>query len=119
MQKRLGWILLGCVALAALLFFLFRPREQDSFDHWMTLGAGYLEKGEATNAINAYSQAVKLAPENIAVHLNLANAQLLADGNQEVVSQCQQALNLDHNNAAAYYLMGCAYLRQNQATNAV
>jgi Flp pilus assembly protein TadD len=120
MQKRLVWIVLGCVALAALLFFLSRrPQGQDSFDHWMTLGAGYLEKGEATNAINAYSTAAKMAPESIAAHLNLANAQLLADNNQEVLAQCQQVINLDHNNPAAYYLMGCAYLRQNMATNAV
>jgi Flp pilus assembly protein TadD len=120
MQKRLVWIVLGCVALAALLFFLSRrPQGQDSFDHWMSLGAGYLEKGEATNAINAYSTAAKMAPESIAAHLNLANAQLLADNNQEVLTQCQQVINLDHNNPAAYYLMGCAYLRQNMATNAV
>jgi Flp pilus assembly protein TadD len=118
MQKRLVWIL-GCAALGALLFFLFRPRQADSFDHWMTLGAGYLEKGEATNAMNAYTKALNLAPENIAAHLNLANAQLLADSNQEVVTQCQQVINLDHNNPAAYYLMGCAYLRLNQPTNAV
>lgn len=85
----------------------------------MTLGGGYLEKGEATNAIDAYTKAVNLAPENLAAHLNLANAELLAENNQEVIAHCQQALNLDHNNPAAYYLMGCAYLRLNQPTNAV
>ena len=118
MQKRLVWIF-GIAALGALLFLLFRPRQVDSFDHWMTLGAGYLEKGEATNAMSAYTKALGLAPENIAAHLNLANAQLLADSNAEVVAQCQQVINLDHNNPAAYYLMGCAYLRLNQPTNAV
>ncbi|HLH53358.1 MAG TPA: tetratricopeptide repeat protein, partial [Verrucomicrobiae bacterium] len=85
----------------------------------MTLGAGYLEKGEGTNAITAYSKAVAMSPENIAAHLNLANAYLLAESNQEAAAQGQQALALDHNNAAAFYLLGCADLRMNQATQAV
>jgi len=36
-----------------------------------------------------------------------------------VIEQCRQALNLDHNSAAAYYLMGCAHLRLNQPEQAV
>src|SRR5581483_11372296 len=119
MQKRLVWIVLACVILAAVLAFFLRPRQPDTFEHWMAVGAGYLEKGEATNAINAYTKAVRLAPESIAAHLNLANADLLAESNQDVLAQAQQALNLDRNNAAAYYLIGCAYLHLNQATNAV
>jgi Tfp pilus assembly protein PilF len=120
MQKRLLWVaLVLCVVLIGVASFFWFPREHDSFDRWMSLGAGYLEKGEGTNAINAYSNAVILAPENIAAHLNLANADLLAESNSDAIAQSQQALNLDHNNPAAYYLMGCAYLRMNQATQAV
>jgi Tfp pilus assembly protein PilF len=119
MQKRLLWILIVCVALVGVSLFFWIPKEPDSFNHWMTVGAGYLEKGEATNAMNAYSKAVSVAPENVAAHLNLANAYLLADSSQEVIAQCQQVINLDHNNAAAYYLMGCAHLRLNQAAPAV
>lgn len=119
MQKRLLWILVLCVGLAGLSVFFFSSRSQDNFDHWMTLGAGYLEKGEATNAISAYTKAAVLDPENLAVHLNLANAYLLADSNQAAIAQSQQAVNLDRNNPAAYYLMGCAYLHLNQATQAV
>src|SRR5438270_5138443 len=110
MRKRLLWICIGCVALVGVSLVLFSPRSQESFDHWMTLGGGYLQKGEATNAANAYSKAVNLAPENIAAHLNLANAYLLADSNHEVIAHCQQVVTLDHNNAAAYYLLGCANL---------
>ncbi len=103
MRKRLLWILVLCVGLAGLsVFFLFSGRD-DNFDHWMTLGGGYLEKGDATNAISAYDQALKLDPDNVATHLNLANAYLLADSNQAAIVQSQQAANLDRNNAAAYY----------------
>jgi Tfp pilus assembly protein PilF len=119
MQKRLLWIVIGCAALVGVGLYLWVPREHDTFDRSMTLGAGYLEKGEATNAMEAYSKAVSLAPENVAAHLNLANAYLLAENNQEVINQCQGALKLDPNNPAAYYLMGCAYLRLNQPAPAV
>jgi len=119
MQKRLLGILVPCAGLVGLSLFFSCSRGQDNLDHWMSLGAGYLEKGDGTNAINAYTKAVSLEPDNIAAHLNLANAFLLADSNQEVIVQSQQAANLDRNNAAAYYLMGCAYLHLNQATQAV
>src|ERR1700690_1977934 len=119
MSKRLIWIVLG-LGLVALAVLLLRPtRSETGYTRLMTRGNGYLEKGDATNAIAAYLQVIKLAPENLDARLNLANAYLLADAGSNVVEQCQQALNLDHNSAAAYYLMGCAYLRLNQPEPAV
>jgi tetratricopeptide (TPR) repeat protein len=119
MSKRLIWIVLG-LGLAVLAIILLRSeRGEDRFTRLMTRGNGYLEKGDATNAIAAYLQVVKLAPENLDARLNLANGYLLAGQSQNVIEQCQQAINLDHNSAAAYYLMGCAHLRLNQAVQAV
>ena len=115
MSKRLIWIVLG-LGLVVLAVLLLRPtRSEAGFTRLMTRGNGYLEKGDATNAIAAYLQVMKLAPENLDARLNLANAYLLAGDCSNVIAQCRQALNLDHNSAAAYYLMGCAHLRLNQA----
>ncbi|HYG35602.1 MAG TPA: FG-GAP-like repeat-containing protein [Clostridia bacterium] len=118
MKKPLPYILIG-LALLAVAFLLFSRRDEDQFGRSMTLGAGYLQKGEATNAIAAFEQSVKMMPESIDARLNLANAYLLANQNENVITQCQQVLRLDHNSAAAHYLMGCAYLRLNQAEKAV
>jgi Tfp pilus assembly protein PilF len=85
----------------------------------MSSGAGYLEKGEAANAIRAYSQAVQIAPESVDARLNLANAYLLAGDNAATLEQCRQALALDPNSPAAYYLLGCANLHLNRAELAV
>jgi tetratricopeptide (TPR) repeat protein len=119
MTKRLIWTLLALV-LAGLAIYWWRPGAgRGGSMRLMTRGNGYLDKGDATNAIAAYLQVVQLAPANLDARLNLANAYLLAGDTSNVVEQCQQALNLDHNSAAAYYLMGCAYLRANQAERAV
>jgi tetratricopeptide (TPR) repeat protein len=119
MSKRLIWIVLG-LALVGLAVFLLRPQANGGDStRLMTRGNGFLEKGDATNAIATYLQVVKLEPENLDARLNLANACLLADNSSNVIEQCQQALGLDQNSGAAYYLMGCAYLRLNQLEAAV
>ena len=119
MSKRLIWILLG-LALVVPAILLLRPTGgTDGFIPLLTRGNGYLEKGDATNAIAAYLEAVKLAPDNLDARLNLANGYLLAGDCSNVVEQCRQALDLEHKSAAAFYLMGCAYLRLNQPEQAV
>ncbi len=130
MRNRIIWL----APVAAILFLLiFLPacskkngelksagqKVADSFTQLMTRGNGFFEKGDATNAIATYLEAVKLAPESLDAHLNLVNACLLAGDATNAVEQSQQALNLDHNSAAAYYLMGCAQLRLEQAEPAV
>ena len=120
MKKRLVWVLVVALAVLALCAVLLSRRgPTEAFERLMASGRGYLEKGEATNAIRFYEQAVKAAPESIDARLNLANAYLLADDNEGVLAQCQRAIELDQNEPAAYYLAGCAYLRQNQAEKAV
>ncbi len=119
----------GIVPAAAIFFLLlFLPacskREgggtsADGFTQLMTRGNGYFEKGDVTNAIAAYLEAVKLAPESLDARLNFANASLLAGDAANAIRQSQEALDLDHNSAAAYYLMGCAQLRLEQAEAAV
>ena len=111
---RLALIVLGLAVLTAF-FLACSRREGDSFERAMTAGQGYLEKGDATNAITAYSKAVRLVPESIDARLNLANACLLAGDSPGVIRECEAVLKLDQNNAAAYYLMGVAYLRLNDA----
>ena len=118
MKKLLLWIVVG-LATSTVVLLVGCRQDTGGFERSMTLGQGYLQKGDATNAIVAYSQSVKLAPESIDAHLNLANAYLLAGDSRAVIAQCQSALTLDHNNAAAYYLMGCAHLRLNEAGPAV
>ena len=120
MQKKifLTVISLGLLIIAAD-YFLRVPARDDRFTRLMTVGKGYLEKGEATNAILSYREAVAIAPDDLDPRLNLANALLLAGDNQPALEAARQALELDHNSAAAHYLIGLAHLRLNQLEAAV
>ena len=118
MQKSLVWICLGLLVAGTILLVRFGP-SSDPFERLMARGADYLEKGDATNAVATYSEAVKLVPESLNARLDLANGYLLAEDHQKVIEQCQQALKLDHDSAAAYYLLGLAYLHTNQPEQAV
>src|ERR1044071_6605789 len=115
MQKPLVWVVLALALAGGVIFLTVRTRAPgETFTTVMTRGQGFLEKGDATNAIASYSKAVAMVPESVDAHLDLANAYLLAGNNQDVIGQSQQALKLDHSSAAADYLMGCAYLALKQ-----
>lgn len=122
-QRRILWAILALALVGALVagFVLFRRTSgaKDQFTQAMTLGQGFLEKGDATNAVAQYSDAVRLAPEHIDARLNLASACLLAGNSQAVLEHAQQALLLDPNSAAAHYLIGCARMRLNQPEQAL
>ena len=84
MRNRIIWSV-PVTAFFLLLVFLpacsknngdAKPADQkaaDQFTQLMTRGNGFFEKGDATNAIAAYQEAVKLAPERLDARLNLAN----------------------------------------------
>src|SRR5215216_3310687 len=93
--------------------------EANPFDRLMSRGAAFLQQGDATNAIAVYTEATKLAPESVDARLNLANAYLLANEDQKVLIETQEALQLDRDSAAALYLKGLAHLHLDQAEQAV
>ena len=92
MLTRLSLIFSGvCLILLALLIPACSKKTEDPFTQLMTRGNGFLEKGDTTNAIAIYSEAVRLAPENLDARLNLANAYLLADDSAKVIEQIGRA----------------------------
>ena len=109
---------LGLVLVAAN-FLLRPPAMDDQFGRAMSVGSGYLSKGEGTNAAIAFSTALEYSPESVDATLNLANAYLLTGQNDLVIQKCQRALSLDHNSAAAFYLMGCAQMHLGQTEPAI
>jgi tetratricopeptide (TPR) repeat protein len=81
------------------------------FVRLMNSGKNYLDQGQATKALEAYQQAVKLTPTDPDVHLNLANAHLLAGNSEAAIKAADETLKLDPNSAAAHFVKGSAYIR--------
>jgi tetratricopeptide (TPR) repeat protein len=113
-------LVIAVVAIAA--FRAYRSARQSADDEFIRLshmGKNYYDKGEAQKAVSSFQQALALNPTHPEVHLNLANAYLLANQPEQAVSQAQAVLELDRNSAAAYYLLGCAHLRLGHAEAAL
>jgi Flp pilus assembly protein TadD len=92
--------------------------EAGGFVYWMNVGKNQYEQGQ-TNAIASFEKAVALQPANADAFLNLANAYLLGNRNEQALQAAKEALNLDSQSAAARYVAGCASLRLAKFEDAV
>ena len=81
---------------------------EDEFVRLMNLGKTYYDKGEPSKAIASFNQALKLNPTQLDVHLDLANAYLLANQATNALKHAAEALLLGPKCGAAHYLTGCA-----------
>ncbi len=92
--------------------------ENSEFFRVMNSGKNYYEQNEGAKAAELFRQAIVLQPTSADAFLNLANALLLTGEIDGCVAAAGEALKLDHNLAAAYYVTGCAELRRQKFTEA-
>jgi Flp pilus assembly protein TadD len=105
-------LLLGCFATGCRKQGSQEGSSTESeFVRLMNTGKNYLDQGQAQKALDAYQAAVKLAPTDPDVHLNLANAHLRAGNSDQAITADDEVLKLDQNSAAAYFVKGSAYIR--------
>src|SRR5690606_33692049 len=62
----------------------------DQFSSLRNAGRNYMEQGDATNALAAYKKAEVIAPNDVDLRLNLANAWLMAANAQEAMSAADE-----------------------------
>jgi Flp pilus assembly protein TadD len=91
----------------------------DQFLSLMNAGKNYLDQGDATNALAIYRKAQAIVPNDVDLRLNLANACLLSGAAEEAVREADEALKLEPNSAAAYFIKGSAWLRLSNPEEAV
>jgi Flp pilus assembly protein TadD len=91
----------------------------DQFLSLMNSGKNYLEQGDASNALATYLKAEAIVPHDADVHLNLANAYLMAASPEQAIREADEVLRLEPNSAAAYFVKGAAYLRLSNFEEAV
>src|SRR5690348_11797578 len=83
----------------------------DQFLSLMNSGKNYLDQGDETNALVIFKKAENLAPNDVDVRLNLANSFLLAGAAEKATREADEALKIEPNSAAAYFVKGSACLR--------
>src|SRR2546423_9384882 len=87
-----------------------QAKTEDEFIRLTNVGRNYYDSGQATKALGPLQQALAQNPANADAHLNVAVAALAADESKLAIKHAQETLKLDHNSAAAYYILGSAYL---------
>src|SRR5258706_2001560 len=107
------------LAVVVLLVGCSKPAESDYFNRLTNLGKSQLEAGNAVKAIELFRQALALNTNLTEAKLNLANACLAANQPDNVLQQAQPVVQADHNSAAGWNLIGCAYLRLGKAEEAL
>lgn len=95
------------------------PAAVEQFLSLMNVGKGFLDQGDATNAIRTYEKAIGFVPQDPDARLNLAIAHLQAGDAAGAVREAEKALLAAPNSAAAYFVIGSAQLRLGQAEAAV
>src|SRR5688572_12271257 len=64
-----------------------RNSPSDQFLSLMNVGKNYLDQGDVTNALAIYKKAQAIVPNDIDVHLNLANAYLVGEAPAEAIRE--------------------------------
>ena len=107
-------VFLVLAVLCAGFWFRAQPSGRDAFVDVMNDGKNYFESGDAERAIVAFSKGVSLKPSDSDARLNLANAYLLAGQAVNAGREADEALKLEPESPAAFFVKGCAHLRLSQ-----
>ncbi|MDX1951764.1 MAG: FG-GAP-like repeat-containing protein [Verrucomicrobiota bacterium] len=117
-----------CLLLGVLLISCGKKKEevapakekpQEAFLRLMNSGKNYLDSGDAQKALSTYQEALRIDPVNLDLQLNLANTWLALNNSSNAARHASEAIALDHNSAAAHYLLGLAHLRESRPQEAV
>jgi cytochrome c-type biogenesis protein CcmH len=94
----------------------------DDLEGWKRLGQSYVTLNEPAKALQAYARAVALAPTDIEILADYANATLTAPGPAEIpsasIETLRQVLKTDASNATALWLVGLAESQANHTQEA-
>jgi tetratricopeptide (TPR) repeat protein len=85
----------------------------------ISLGASYATSKRPKQAIEAYSQAIKLDPSNAVAYRLRGYIYLVTGEKQKAVSDLKKSVNLDSTEAWTHYNLALAYMAVKDTTNAL
>lgn len=92
---------------------------RDDADAWYYLGLAYNREERIADALLAFQKVVDLRPEFRAAHAHLAYALLLTNQTDRAASEAVYAVGLGEQTAQLHYVIGEAFLRQNEFERAL
>jgi cytochrome c-type biogenesis protein CcmH len=94
----------------------------DNLDGWMLLGRSRKEQQRYADALNAYKQAVRLAPNDPSLMVEMAETIALEDPTHRIQGDAfkllQQALQIDPRNQRALWFLGISQFQQQHYADA-
>jgi len=95
------------------------PREYGLASTWFNVGLIHEERGEAADAVDAYTRTATLNPRHTKAHRALARARLAAGDAEGALAAARSAIALDPTDPAPWVSAGEALLRLGRAEAAV
>ena len=92
---------------------------KDNYEAYCMLGEVYTEGGKPEQAVEQFSAAVRLKPNNALIHTGLANALANEDKLDAAAVEYKKAILLQPNYSAAHYNLGILYARQGTFDEAI
>lgn len=123
MAKHFVRVVLFCLLIAGLSGCNRSPRSSgganaaaesnasDEFIALMNAARNAFVQSDLTNALAIYKKAEAIAPNDLDLRLNLASCNLASSRTDEALREADEALKIDNNSAAAWFIKGSAYLR--------
>lgn len=110
------------VPLLVSILLLAAPAAQEparEFDRLVASGIELHKAGDIVGAIEAYSAALRLEPNQPGVRSNLGAAYVRLGKYDEAIEQYREALRIEPANAAARFNLGLAYYKAARLTDAI
>jgi tetratricopeptide (TPR) repeat protein len=131
-RPRINWFLIVIVViLIAIVTYVDRfilPTAQTPFmptptvtrspESYVTEAEGLFNNGKLLQAIDTYTQAIRLQPEDPTLYIALARVQIFAGKYDEALVNAENSLLLNNNNSMAYAVRGWALTYKLDYTNA-
>jgi len=85
------------------------PEEKENAEKLKNKGNEFMKSEKYSDALESYSQAIKLDPKNAVYFCNRAAAYSKLSKHQQAIEDCNRALTIDPSYSKAYGRMGIAY----------
>lgn len=131
-RRRVNWFLVAVlVVLILIVSYLNRfviPTVESPFapsptptrdpESYLVEAEALVAEGKFLPAIDLYTEAILLAPDNVALYIDIARAQVFAGRYDEALVNASNALLLNPNNSMAYAVRAWALTRQGELDEA-